>query len=156
MQSKLMPMSEQPGQNRGQSDEASDEASDEGLRWDEGGDPTHVDAREASETVQDFDARPRLSSPLLVLFGLIGGIFILYTVGWIIAVQRMTTVIASPFFEFMARVGEFLAIAAPAIWFIGVLYVTREKPSWIRVLALSLGVVLLIPVPFVLGIGATQ
>ena len=129
---------------------------DEGLRWDDGDDPTHVRATEPTLAAADLDERTGLSSALLVLFGLFGGVFILYTVGWIITVNRMATVLSNSFFDFLAKVGEFLAIASPALWFVGVLYATRESPPWQRVLWLVLGVVLLIPVPFVFGLGATR
>jgi hypothetical protein len=43
-----------------------------------------------------------------------------------------------------------LAIAAPAIWFVVSLLGTRGRPAWQRFLWLALGVLVLIPWPFVM------
>jgi hypothetical protein len=128
---------------------------EEALNWDGGSDPTHVDSAKRAEVAEREEVEPATGSGLLVLYGLFGGIFILYTVGWLIAVQRMTTTIANPFFDFMSKFGEFFAVASPAIWFIGLLYVTRQSKARHRVFWLVIGVVVLMPVPFVLGLGAT-
>jgi len=54
----------------------------------------------------------------------------------------------------MYQVGEYLAIASPAIWFLTVLALTRKSKPIVRLLLLVLGVFLLIPWPFVLlGLG---
>lgn len=130
-----------------------DETEDDALVWDGGAhDPSYVDVPQKTVVVeQDDDELPGgMSSGLLVTFGVFGGIFLLYTVGWLIAVQRMTSVIENPFFEFMAKLGEFVALASPAIWFVGVLWLTREIRSFRRILWMLIGAVLLVPLPLLL------
>ncbi|HEY0260743.1 MAG TPA: hypothetical protein VGC18_12940 [Lacisediminihabitans sp.] len=128
---------------------------DDALTWGGETDPTHVETPLAATAIEEpEEAEPGLSSALLVTYGVFGGIFLLYVVGWIIAVQRNTTALTNPFFEVMYRLGEVLAVASPALWFVGVLYLARERRAGIRLLWLLLGVVLVVPLPFVLSIGA--
>ncbi|MFM9920947.1 hypothetical protein [Lacisediminihabitans sp. H27-G8] len=131
------------------------EPDDAGLSWGDETDPTHVDAplvdepRDATELDE-----PGMSSALLVTLGVFGGIFLLFTVGWIVGVQRSTVPSTGLFFTFMYRLGQILAVVAPAAWFVGVLVLARERRSGVRILWLMLGVVLLAPWPFILGLGA--
>ncbi|CAN5259284.1 hypothetical protein BH09ACT1_BH09ACT1_29450 [soil metagenome] len=130
-----------------------DETEDDAFVWDAGvHDPSYVDAPEKIVVVEENDDElvGGMSSGLLVTFGVFGGIFLLYTVGWLIAVQRMTAVIENPFLEFMSKLGEFIAIASPAIWFVGVLWLTREVRSFRRIVWMLLGAILLIPLPLLL------
>ncbi|MET4781640.1 hypothetical protein [Glaciihabitans sp. UYNi722] len=130
------------------------EPDDEALSWGGEKDPTHVDSPQPAEPEPSDGAeevQPALSSVALVTFGVFGGIFLLYVVGWIIAVQRMAGSLGNPFFDFMNRLGEVLAIASPAAWFVGVLFLTRECRTFVRVLWLLLGIVILVPLPFILG-----
>src|SRR5690554_994258 len=94
---------------------------------------------------------PRTSSAMLVVYGIFGGAYLLYIVGWIIAVQRDTFTQASLFSEIMYQFGEFLAIASPAIWLGAVLLLTRDGRVLPRVLWLLVGLLLLAPWPFILG-----
>ncbi|TXN30022.1 hypothetical protein [Lacisediminihabitans profunda] len=127
---------------------------DEGLTWGGETDPTHVDALVEEPEPGDHPEGPvGISSPLLVTYGVFGGVFLLFVVGWIIGVQRDTLSIANPFFDFMYRLGEVLAIASPAAWFVGVLFLARDQAAWARILWLLLGVVLLAPWPFILVVG---
>ncbi|HEY8912117.1 hypothetical protein [Lacisediminihabitans sp.] len=127
---------------------------DEGLTWGAESDPTHVDALVAEPESGDHpEEAVGISSPLLVSYGVFGGVFLLFIVGWIIAAQRDTLTIPNPFFDFMYRLGEVLTIASPAAWFVGVLSVARDRPAWARILWLLLGVALLAPWPFILVLG---
>ena len=129
---------------------------DEALSWGGETDPTHVDSVLAAEPAAENEEREpaALSSAALVTFGAFGGVFLLYVVGWLIAVQRMTVSIGNPFFDFMSQLGEVLAIVSPAAWFVGVLFLTGDRRTFVRVLWLLLGAVILAPLPFVLAIGA--
>jgi hypothetical protein len=129
------------------------DSDDEGLTWGGETDPTHVDALVEQPQPEKPEQPAGISSPLLVTYGVFGGVFLLFTVGWIIAVQRDTVAIADPFFDVMYRLGEVLAIASPAAWFVGVLVVARDRPAWARILWLLLGVALLAPWPFILVVG---
>ena len=89
----------------------------------------------------------------LVLTGILAGIYLLYTIGWFIGVGRITNPAGEPVAAFMFSLGTWLAVAAPAVWF-GVSYALTDGRPRIRLVWLILGVVLLAPVPFILGSGA--
>ena len=93
-----------------------------------------------------------LSNAALIGLGIIGGIFVLYTVGWIIGGLRL-----QPDGEQLAAgtvqyaIAAWVAAAAPAIWFAAVMYLTRASKTWVRFVWLAAGAVLLVPWPFVWG-----
>ncbi|CAN5173011.1 hypothetical protein [Frigoribacterium sp. UYMn621] len=131
------------------------EPDDAGLSWGDETDPTHVDAPVVDEPLDGAEVEePGMSSALLVTLGVFGGVFLLFTVGWIIGVQRAPLPSANLFFAFMYRLGQILAVVAPAAWFVGVLVFARQRRTPVRILLLLLGVVLLAPWPFILGLGA--
>jgi len=128
---------------------------DEGLSWGTENDPTHVDAPVADHPADDAErGEPGMNSALLVTLGVFGGVFLLFIVGWLIAVQRTTAPSANLFFAFMYQLRGILAIVAPAAWFVGVLVLARERRAGARILWLVLGVILLAPWPFIVGPGA--
>ena len=90
------------------------------------------------------------SSFLLVTYGIVAGVYGLYTVGWITTVLRGggTMVILG---EVMFQFGEFLAIASAPLWFASAFYLTRGSRPVVRLAWLIAGLVLLVPIPFVLG-----
>ncbi|MDD7962654.1 DNA polymerase III subunit gamma/tau [Microbacterium thalli] len=98
----------------------------------------------------DGDRAAGMSSAALVSLGVLGGIYLLYTIGWIVGGLRMNGVVgflvAPPSFVPAAIV----AVLAPAIWFGVAFLLTRERPSWQRFAWLAAGVVLLVPWPFVM------
>jgi len=91
------------------------------------------------------------SSVLLVAYGVLGGIYLLYTVGWTISIIRDPFTLSNLFAEIMSQFGEFLAIAAPAVWMAVTFLVTRGRPAVVRLGWLIAGAVLLVPVPLLLG-----
>ncbi|MFC5928648.1 DNA polymerase III subunit gamma/tau [Cryobacterium melibiosiphilum] len=93
------------------------------------------------------------ASATLVIMGILAGVYLLYTIGWFIGVNRITNPIADPVSEFMFSLGAWLAVAAPIVWFGVTYWLTASRPR-IRLLWLLLGVVLLAPVPFIFGSGA--
>ncbi|TQL47514.1 hypothetical protein FB562_0577 [Homoserinimonas aerilata] len=124
---------------------------DEALRWD-GDEVDHIAARPDTATAATADAiAPATGSALLVVYGIFAGAYLLFVVGWIIAVGQSSVSLGNLFFEIMYQFGEFLAIASPAIWLGTVLLLTRgARPVW-RILWLLLGLVLVAPWPFILG-----
>ncbi|MFI8631785.1 DNA polymerase III subunit gamma/tau [Microbacterium sp. NPDC077663] len=88
----------------------------------------------------------------LVSLGLLGGIYLLYTVGWLLGSSRLFA--ATSFWLEPAAVvpALWVAVAAPALWFGGVLLLTRASASWVRFAWLIVGVFLLVPWPFVIGV----
>ncbi|HWS50937.1 MAG TPA: hypothetical protein VN241_07995 [Microbacterium sp.] len=106
------------------------------------------DRLDADESETPRDAAP-LSTPMLLGVGVIGGIYLLYTVGWVVGGLRLkplTTLIVA---DAMFVPWFVLAIAAPALWFVTCWFLTRRRASWVRMLVLLLGAVLLVPWPFV-------
>ncbi len=133
------------------------DSDDEALRWD--GDeagataPKRVADAAASESPQpdaSLAVRPGTGPIMLVFLGVIGGVYLLYALGWVIAVFRDRFTRDSLLAEIMAQFGEFLAIIAPLVWLAVTLLLTRDRPG-VRIGWLLAGVVLLVPVPFVLG-----
>lgn len=129
----------------------------EALTWGDEGDPSLVSsrvepvaAREAGEPVPLSDpARSVTGSALLILYGAVAGVYALYTLGWVLAALADTTPSMSVFAQLMNEFGLFCAIAAPALWVLTVFVLTKRTAA--RVLGLVLGMLTLVPWPFVLG-----
>lgn len=126
---------------------------DDALSWGDESDPTHVDA--PAEVRQRAEANPLVapatSSTMLVVYAIFGGAYLLYVVGWILAVQRDTITLPTLLAEIMYQFGEFLAIASPALWIGAVLLLTSGRKLIIRLLWLVLGLLVVAPWPFILG-----
>jgi hypothetical protein len=121
---------------------------DEALRW-----AGEEDAREVREVGAE-QGKPQVSSLVLISYGVIAGAYLIYTLGWVIGIQRFVAThqaSTDPLTAIMAGVFEFLAIASPIIWFGAVLALTRGAKPIIRLLWLLLGLIAVIPWPFVLG-----
>lgn len=124
--------------------------------------PVATDAPEASmpEASVSTDAEPEpegLGTVALVSIGVLGGVYLLFAIGWLVGGLRVqarnedVNPLASV--DFMYQGALWLATAAPLIWFATTLFATRKTRSWMRWLWLALGVLLLIPWPFLM-IGA--
>lgn len=128
---------------------------EDALAWAGETDPSHVAGPAPVERAAQADVagRPQsvTSSLLLVSYGVLGGVYLIYTLGWLISIQRSMTSLPNLFDEIMFQFGEFLAIASPAIWFAAIFLLTGRRPI-IRLLLLMLGIVVLVPWPFVLGV----
>jgi hypothetical protein len=114
----------------------------------------------ADGTVTMPGEREPMGNVALVSIGLLGGIYLLYTVGWVLgglAVSNNADYLlapdgnAPPLWSAGNAVAVWLAVAAPAIWFFTVYFLTRDGRPWIRWVMLLVGVVLLLPWPFVAG-----
>ena len=115
-------------------------------------------ATEAVPAVADAEAddaadelAPGMSSVVLIALGLLGGIYLLYTVGWFVSWQRL--VYTDPdLLELAAfRVQQVLAIVAAPLWFGATLFFTRERKPAVRLLWLVIGAVVLVPWSFTFG-----
>ena len=104
---------------------------------------THVD------TVEDADAARQAGGAELVVLGVLGGVYLLYAIGWLIAATTAPPQLADPLAQFMYGLGRWLAAAAPLLWFATVLWLAAEHRR-ARLLWLIAGAVLLVPVPFLL------
>jgi hypothetical protein len=99
--------------------------------------------------------RPAVAdSAALVGMGILAGIYLLYTVGWFIGASRIGEPVADPVARFMFSLGAWVAVAAPLLWF-GATFWLTSRPR-VRFLWLIVGVVLLAPLPFVVGAGRTS
>lgn len=133
---------------------------DDALSW--GGevdDPSYLDgsspaAGTAPAPDTDTDAGEpvaRANPVLLVAYGVFGGVYLLYSIGWVLAVQRNAFAAANLFTEIMYQFGEFLAIISPLLFFGLVFLLTRGRRPAARLLLLAAGAALLAPWPFLVG-----
>lgn len=76
--------------------------------------------------------------------------YLVLTIGWILAVQQLSSGATSLFAEILWQFGEFLAILSAPFWFATVLSLSRESRPLVRVGWLAVGVGVLVPWPFVL------
>ncbi|MDQ1556521.1 MAG: hypothetical protein QOI02_1523 [Actinomycetota bacterium] len=93
-----------------------------------------------------------VSSALLITFGILAGAYLLFTVGWIIALSRDPFTPAGVLESLMYQLRHLLSVIAPAAWYTTVLVLTRQRRPTVRLLWLLIGVVTLIPWPFVVGV----
>jgi hypothetical protein len=96
-------------------------------------------------------AKPATPAMLLVTYGVLAGILLIYTIGWVAVVVSSGYTAPDLLGEIMWQFGEFLAIASPALWFVTVLLLTRGRKPLVRLLLLVVGLVVVIPWPFLLG-----
>lgn len=99
------------------------------------------------------DGQQGIGTATLVLLGILGGVYLLYTVGWAIGGVGMQ---AKAMFMLPAPLylaSMWIAVLAPALWFAAALVLTRGRRDWIRVGVLVVGAALLVPWPFVVAGG---
>ena len=141
---------------------------DDAFRWDGDDDPTLSVAPEtvaSSAAVAAPDPEPApvadeaseepvgIGNVALVAYGVLGGVYALWTAGWIIGALRLKDRIeglSGSVADFMFQGSMILAILAPAVWFLVSLLGTRGKQAWQRFLWIGIGVLVLIPWPFVM------
>lgn len=97
----------------------------------------------------DGSERASLSTAMLLTVGIVGGIYLLFSIGWVVGGLRLKPLANLIVADAMYVPWFVLAVAAPALWFLAVWVLTRAKAAWIRIGLLLLGVVLLVPWPFV-------
>jgi hypothetical protein len=114
--------------------------------------PRTVAEAPAGSAPADAAAATPASSFLLVTYGILAGAYALYAIGWLASILRSTLTLDNLLSEIMYQLGEFLAIAAAPLWFASVFFLTRGRRPIVRLLWLLVGLVLLVPVPFVLGV----
>lgn len=100
---------------------------------------------------EDDDSTAQPGSAELVLLGVFGGVYLLYTLGWILSVLRVQNTAAEPLSQFMFALGTWLAVLAPALWF-GVTFALTRGRARARLVWLLVGAVVLLPVAFVAGV----
>ncbi len=151
---------------------------DAALRWDDLDDPSYSDpslaalapesadddaagagsatAEDAAEGLDAATGVERASdawSPLVTLLtALASAVYLAYTVGWIIGIGLVPLSGPTLVIEIMYQFSEFLAIIAAPLWFAAVVSLTREGRAAHRFGWLALGMLVLLPWPFVLGL----
>ena len=117
--------------------------------------PAKTEATEPkTEIVVDPPARPATSSLQLVSYGVLAGAYLIYTIGWVVSIQRLNAsriVSTEVLNAIMFGLGEILAMASPAIWFGAAFLLTRGRKPIVRLLWVLVGLVAVLPWPFVLG-----
>lgn len=112
-----------------------------------------------AETVGHIDAdgtivmpgdRAPMSNGALVTMGILGGIYAIYTIGWVVAGERLRVVARLLVAEWAYLPAFWCAVIAPLAWFGATFVATRDAKTWVRMAWLIAGVVLLVPWPFVL------
>ncbi len=91
-----------------------------------------------------------LGNGVLVTLGIVGGIFLLYTIGWIVGGLRLQGQREYLVSDVMFQGSLWIAVLAPALWFATTFLLTRGSPAWVRIAWLAAGVVLLVPWPFIM------
>jgi hypothetical protein len=121
-------------------------------------------AREAAEA--EAEAAPAaMGNAALIGLGVLGGVYLLYVIGWVVGGLRLQAKAgflvevngnASPLWTAGNWAALVLAALAPVLWFVLAYGLTRHGRPWLRWLLLALGVILLVPWPFVMmgAIGA--
>ncbi|MBS1672354.1 MAG: hypothetical protein JSS74_00105 [Actinobacteria bacterium] len=105
---------------------------------------------EGSESSEHRDEPVGIGNVALVFYGIIGGAYLLFAIGWIVGGLRLRPRALLLLADWMYFPWMGLAALAPLLWFAVAWVLTRGKATWIRVLALIAGVVLLVPWPFVM------
>lgn len=109
---------------------------------------------EAGDLAADAGEPAQIGNVALVALGVLGGVYLLYTIGWIIGGLRLQVIAPALLVSPVAYVPAFwLAVLAPAVWFGATLLLTRGRAAWLRFVWLAAGAVLLVPWPFIM-IGA--
>lgn len=104
---------------------------------------------ESLDEADDADAAAQPGSAELVMLGVLGGVYLLYSVGWLIWAVSPVPELGDPVAQFMFVLGRWFAVLAPALWFGTVLWLAAEHRR-ARLLWLIGGAILLVPVPFLL------
>lgn len=94
------------------------------------------------------DAGGGLGNAGLVGMGVLGGVYLLFAVGWLVGAQRLVGRAPYLLSDVMFQGSAWLAAATPLLWFAAVLLLTRSQKTWVRFVWLAAGVVLLVPWPF--------
>jgi hypothetical protein len=131
---------------------------DPALRW-EGDDAPDAAAKKPAAPVakepQPSNAAESVvtrgtSSAFLVMYGVLAGIYLIYTIGWLVGMHHVVGSSSSTLSAISAAVAQGLALGSPALWFLTTLYLTRKRSSLSRLLALVSGLIVVLPWPFIL------
>lgn len=97
--------------------------------------------------------RQPMGNATLIALGILGGVYLIYAIGWAIGGLRLQGRAAYLVTDVMYQGSFWLAVLAPILWFATVFLLTMGSKPWVRFAWLIAGVALLLPWPFIL-IGA--
>ncbi|WP_336629642.1 MULTISPECIES: hypothetical protein [unclassified Microbacterium] len=109
-----------------------------------------AEASPAEVDVEDEDEPEGIGNVALVFYGIIGGVYLLFAVGWIVGGFRLRPRASLLLGDWTYFPWMWLAALAPVLWFAATWVLTRGTATWIRIVALIGGAVLLVPWPFVM------
>ena len=110
-----------------------------------------ADERAEGDRSDDLERPAQTGSVELVVLGILAGVYLLYTIGWLITALRTSAPGISLVSDAMYSLGLWLAVLAAPCWFALAL---RSRGKRVRLVWLIAGVVVLAPLPFVLGAAA--
>ena len=110
-----------------------------------------ADERTERDRRDDVERPAQTGSVELVVLGILAGVYLLYTIGWLITALRTSAPGISLVSDAMYSLGLWLAVLAAPCWFALAL---RSRGKRVRLVWLIAGVVVLAPLPFVLGAAA--
>ena len=84
----------------------------------------------------------------LLVTGVLAGVYLLFSVAWLITAFRNPIAIADPLGQFMFTLGLWFAAAAPILVFIAIVLWRRGRGVGLRLLFLLIGALVLIPWPY--------
>lgn len=99
---------------------------------------------------EDADDEPTLSNAALLGIGVLGGIYLLSAIGWIVGGLRLEGTAKYLVASAGYQVSFWLAVAAPVLWFVTTLWLTARSRTWVRFAWLIGGAALLLPWPFLM------
>ena len=109
-----------------------------------------------ARAIDPAPGRAERDRPLLAITVVFGALYLAYEVAWILAIQGAGGALAAnsggAFENFLASVGNFLALLAAALWFVVTVQLTRGGRRIHRIGFLALGLGLLLPWPFLSGL----
>lgn len=86
----------------------------------------------------------------LIAYGVLGGVYLLWTIGWIVGGLRLQGTAQFLVSGVAYQVALWLAVLAAPIWFGVTVLFTRASRTWVRFVWLAVGAALLVPWPFVM------
>ncbi|WP_309068417.1 hypothetical protein [Microbacterium sp.] len=110
-------------------------------------------ARADDTEAPEPEAEPEpMGNAALIGVGVLAGIYTLYAVGWALGSFRLRDVqtAGGGVADVMFQAAMLLGMLSPVIWFFVTMHVTRRGPRWKRFVGLAIGIVLLVPWPFVM------
>ncbi|NRD25490.1 hypothetical protein [Frigoribacterium sp. VKM Ac-2836] len=146
---------------------------DDALNWGDEADSSHVEgpapairqrrARRSADDELDLEAGDPddeddiddgpavMSSASLVVHGVLGGVFLLWAAGWIVAVGDFTNPFTDAISSLMWNLGELFAVVAPIAWFVAVIALVPVDRTGRRLGWMAAGALLVAPWPLVIG-----